>query len=253
MRLYIDKHIDLIDIDEAMGRLSEQRREVVAKITHEGVKRQSIAAYLLLRDALREEYGITEPPIFDYEEGGKPVLRDCPNIHFNISHCKNAVACAVSDRPVGVDIETIRTFRESLGRKVLNEEEYETVIKADEENAAEPTTFAVSTKTAETTEAAVSTETAVSTKTTEPTTFAVSTETAKTLRQVKRSDLEFTKLWTRKEALVKLTGKGIASDLRDILDRTKPIAIDHSHISSPDIRIETIVDGDIVYSTAQYC
>lgn len=33
---------------------------------------------------------------------GKPYLRDYPNAQFNISHSGQFVACAVSDRPIGV-------------------------------------------------------------------------------------------------------------------------------------------------------
>ncbi len=190
MKLYINKNIDAILLDEAMPLLSPQRREKVSEIRHEGVRRQSIAAYLLLCRALREEYGITSPPTFDYEEGGKPFLTDRPDIHFNFSHCKGAVACAVSDTPVGVDIETIHKYNEALCRKVLSEEEHALVLSSD------------------------------------------------------RPDLEFTKLWTRKEALLKLTGEGIRDDLKDILHHPSP--------NTQHPTITTTTDGNLVYSVAEF-
>ena len=42
-------------------------------------------AYMLLKDGLREAYGIVDNPTFEYVKHEKPVLRDYPNIHFNLS------------------------------------------------------------------------------------------------------------------------------------------------------------------------
>jgi 4'-phosphopantetheinyl transferase len=44
--------------------------------------------------------------VFGVEEYGKPFLLDEPGIHFNISHAGKYVVCAVSDTPVGIDVET---------------------------------------------------------------------------------------------------------------------------------------------------
>ncbi len=183
--IYIDKNISSFDLAEAMNMLSAERREKMEAISNEAVRRQGIAAYLLLCKALREEYGITEPPTFGYEDGGKPFILARPYIHFNLSHCSEAVICAVSDRPVGVDIETVRPFKDALARHVLSEEEYHKVVAAPS------------------------------------------------------SALEFIKLWTRKEALLKLTGEGIRTNLKTIFPRE-------------DINIKTTTDDNIVYSVVEW-
>ena len=56
---------------------------------------------------------------------GKPYLKDYPHIHFNISHCDGLVACAIADTPIGIDIEKIHPFRDSILRKVLTPSEQE--------------------------------------------------------------------------------------------------------------------------------
>ena len=66
-------------------------------------------AYLLLKNGLREVYGITENLAFDYVRHEKPVLRDYPHIHFNLSHCKRGVMCVIDDMPIGCDIEEIES------------------------------------------------------------------------------------------------------------------------------------------------
>lgn len=47
--------------------------------------------------------------------GGKPVL---PGFHFSLSHSGTWAVCAVSDRPVGVDLELERSFRPSVERRL---------------------------------------------------------------------------------------------------------------------------------------
>lgn len=54
---------------------------------------------------------------------GKPELISHPDIHFNISHSEDIAACALSRQEIGVDIEKIQPFRESVIRKVLTDGE----------------------------------------------------------------------------------------------------------------------------------
>lgn len=56
---------------------------------------------------------------------GKPELTSYPDIHFNISHCEEIAVCALSRHEIGVDIEKIRPFRDSIIRKALTLEEQE--------------------------------------------------------------------------------------------------------------------------------
>ena len=131
MKIYIDENINDFDLEEAMTLLSEQRREQVARYKLEGPRRQAVAAYLLLRKALREMYGIHDAPVFEYDANGKPSILGHPEIFFNISHCRKAVACVVADSPVGIDVEETCRFSDSIARYTLDDEEYESVVKAD--------------------------------------------------------------------------------------------------------------------------
>lgn len=121
--IYINDDIETLDMASAMARISEQRREKVMLMRNERDRRLSVAAYLLLCDALETEYGMTTPPHFDFHDGGKPFIAGRWDICFSMSHCRCGVACAVSDRPVGIDIETIRPYRHELAERVMNAEE----------------------------------------------------------------------------------------------------------------------------------
>ena len=172
--IYINDKIDQIDLEAAMSRLSDQRREQALRFRHESGRRQSVAAYLLLCDALKKEYGITEPPLFEYGEHGKPRIAPTAQeashrggwegaLHFNLSHCREAVACVLSTQPVGIDIESIRHQNESLIRYTMNDAEQQLIFAAP------------------------------------------------------YPDLAFTRLWTRKEAVMKLSGHGLANDMKSVL------------------------------------
>ena len=128
--IYIDDHIEDMDLNQALTQVSAQRREKALRFHHEAGRRQSVAAYRLLQMALEEEYGITEPQDLAFGEHGKPYLKEHPDIHFSLSHCKVAVACAVSDHPVGIDIEHIRPFNKELAAYVLNEDQLEQVLQS---------------------------------------------------------------------------------------------------------------------------
>lgn len=63
----------------------------------------------LLALALEQEFHLSPPPDTAKEPGGKPFFPSRPDICFNISHSHGAAVCALHDKPVGVDIEKLRS------------------------------------------------------------------------------------------------------------------------------------------------
>ena len=161
--VYLNDDIARFDFQSALPLLSAQRREQALRFRHELGRNTCAAAYLLLREGLRAEYGVSEPPLFEYGEHGKPRLAGLPHIHFNLSHCREAALCVLSDRPVGCDIESIRQYKETLARYTMSGAELERILSAQ------------------------------------------------------RPDVEFTRLWTMKEAALKRSGEGLRSDMRNVL------------------------------------
>ncbi|MCQ2071246.1 MAG: 4'-phosphopantetheinyl transferase superfamily protein [archaeon] len=97
---------------------SERRRKACSYLNTEDRVR-SITAGLLIR--LLEKRYATEMYIGPF---GKPLMRD-DTVQFNISHSGNLVVCAVSDRPVGVDVQTIEEFDDGLLAHILTPSERE--------------------------------------------------------------------------------------------------------------------------------
>ena len=167
MKVLVSEDIWDFDLDEALRDISEQRREQALKFKHEQGQRLCVLAYQLLKKGLQQEYGIIENPIFEYNEHGKPSIVGHPEICFNLSHCKEAVVCVISDLPVGVDVESIREYKESLVRYTMNDEEIREIEPSENPAAT------------------------------------------------------FIRLWTMKEATMKLIGTGISNDMKTVIDTTK--------------------------------
>lgn len=152
-------------LTEAIEALPAERREKALRFRFDDDRKLFVISYLILKAALRDEYGVTGTLEFEYEEKGKPYISGHSDIHFNISHCKNGVAVAVADAPVGIDIECIERIDLKVAPRVCNEEEYKMIM-----NSKDP-------------------------------------------------KLEFCKLWTIKEAIVKQSGLGISTNLKNIISR----------------------------------
>ena len=131
MKVLVSEDIWEFDLEAALGEISAQRREQALRFRYEQGQRLCVLAYQLLKQGLRETYGITENPIFEYNEHGKPSIVGHPDIFFNLSHCKEAAVCAISDHPVGIDVESIREYRESLVRYTMNDAEIREIESAE--------------------------------------------------------------------------------------------------------------------------
>ena len=102
---------------EGYSLLTASRRARVDALVTAQSKLNSMAAGLLLRKFLQ----ITDDAQLNYSENGKPFLPG--GQYFSISHSGNWCALAVSDIPVGADIEVPRGVSSALIRRCLTHEE----------------------------------------------------------------------------------------------------------------------------------
>jgi 4'-phosphopantetheinyl transferase len=164
MKVYINDDIENFDLQQALQGISEQRREQALRYKHEQGQRLCVAAYLLLKQALQEQEGITENPVFEYGEHGKPYIVGHPELHFSLSHCKEAAVCVLSRRPIGIDVESIGRYIDSVARYAMSDVELQQI------------------------------------------------------QQAALPEVAFTRLWTMKESLLKLTGEGINDKMKETLE-----------------------------------
>lgn len=76
---------------------------------------------ILVRFALKDKFSIPMSSLnIQLGEFGKPYLPEYPHIHFNISHSGNYVVCAVAEKEVGIDIQTILKYKKRIAERVLS-------------------------------------------------------------------------------------------------------------------------------------
>ena len=98
--------------------VSAQRREQALRYKHTFGQFCCLKSWLMLQDLVEiPKYRDID---FRYNEHGKPYWENGP--YFSISHCKQGIAVAVDDQPIGIDIEAIRHADEDLIARTMNEE-----------------------------------------------------------------------------------------------------------------------------------
>lgn len=156
--------------------VSAQRREQALRFTHLFGQYCCLKSYEMLQQLLASApYTLHSTPTFDYNEYGAPSIKNGP--YFSISHCKSGIAVAVSNQPIGIDIEVVRSLKVDLVKKTMDSLEQEAILSASQ------------------------------------------------------PDWAFTRLWTRKEAFLKMKGTGIINDLHVALadsNGTKFMQIDNT-------------------------
>ncbi len=171
------------EVARLLNMVSPQRREQALRYKHLFSQYCCLKSYELLLQLLASTpYLLHSTPIFLYNEHGKPYLENGP--YFSISHCKHAIAVAVSEIPIGIDIEHIRTAKSDLVAYTMNEEEQNEIWAAES------------------------------------------------------PDIAFTRLWTQKEAVLKMQGTGIISDIKNTL----------ADIHRIDIQTKVVMEKQYVYS-----
>lgn len=97
--------------------LSPYRREKLMRQKNVLARKQGLGAELLLIKALESAApGILPPLDISCGKDGKPELLGS-GITFNLSHSGSFAACAVSDSPIGLDIQTERDCDRRLAEK----------------------------------------------------------------------------------------------------------------------------------------
>ena len=167
--------------------VSDQRRQQALAYNHLFGQYCCLKSYEILMELLAfTPYTLHHTPHFLYNEYGRPFIEDGPS--FSISHCKYGIAVAVSETPIGIDVEYIRTAKPELVARTMNEKE-----QAEIWAAASP-------------------------------------------------DIAFTRLWTQKEAVLKLQGTGILS-----IDGIKNTLVAIEHV---DVQTKVNIDKQYAYTLA---
>lgn len=122
VKLYISNVISNINLDNIN---IEERKEEIINTTNLDLRRQKYTSFLLLEKISERQFN---KKIEFYKSNNKWL---CKDFYFSISHKDNYVCVAISNSPVGVDIEKIDIKFSNLFEKILTLNEI-SKIKKDE-------------------------------------------------------------------------------------------------------------------------
>lgn len=181
-------------VREMLPLVSEQRRQQALRYSHTFGRFCCLKSYLMLLELLSAVYPEldTSKPEFGYTAQGKPFLLARPDLHFSISHTKNAILVAISDAPIGVDIEAFRSPSAALIARTMNATEQAAITAAAASAASAATAATAATPSG-------------------------------LLEPPGTPEALFSAIWTRKEAVLKLRGTGIEGDLKHVLSGSEAI------------------------------
>ncbi len=108
--------------------VSVEKRKQIMRMRPGIDRRLSLYAEIMVRRIASEFLNIDNSDIEIIRgEYGKPYLKGTENFHFNISHTHNAIAIAIADTPIGIDIERIRPLNDSIVKRLYSFKEKEYV------------------------------------------------------------------------------------------------------------------------------
>lgn len=116
--------------------VSKEKRKRLSRFVRKDDFIRSLASDLLVRVLIVNRLNLSNKEIrFTLNDFGKPYL-DGGRIEFNVSHSGEWVVAAVSQFPVGIDVEQIQPVKLDIARRFFSEQEYSDLLakKGEEQN-----------------------------------------------------------------------------------------------------------------------
>lgn len=109
-----------LECPDIMKELPKERKKKILSCKQKQKRLQCLGAGLLLNMVL-SRYGILSETVC-VDSNGKPIV---DGIYFNLSHSGDLVICAVSEKPVGCDIEKIKDAPKQVAERSFTDAEKE--------------------------------------------------------------------------------------------------------------------------------
>lgn len=111
--------------------ISAEKRERIDRYKHTEDYRRSLLGDVLSRNLLAGMTGKAAGELdICIDEMGKPYVANAKDAYFNVSHSGEYVACIISDRPCGIDIETMDKDNLDIAKRFFARSEYEYISDA---------------------------------------------------------------------------------------------------------------------------
>ena len=116
--------------------LAKERQQKVAARQNTALAKKQLLSSAFLSYTLAKKTKIPANQLqFSYGQYGKPYLvqsvlpeERMQNVEFNLSHSGKYAVVAISDQPVGIDVERLKKNRLSIAKRFFVKEEYEDIL-----------------------------------------------------------------------------------------------------------------------------
>ena len=114
--------------DEWYSLMTPKKKLRVDALHFEKDKKCSVVSDMLAKKAIAD-FCMVEPcdVVLIQRDSGKPYAENL-DVGFNVSHSGDMVVCAVSSKPIGIDIEKIRPVNMKIARRVCSSDELEFIF-----------------------------------------------------------------------------------------------------------------------------
>lgn len=121
------------DIQKWFQYIPKKKQAVILRYKFMEDQKRSLCGELLVRYALGNYLALNGRSIY-FERGpyGKPYMVGNPQCQYNISHAGDWVVCAIDEKPVGIDVETIKTIDIRLAKRFFADIEYKQIQHAQD-------------------------------------------------------------------------------------------------------------------------
>lgn len=155
------------EYDAFFALLDSKKRARISRYKNINDRKSSVCAEMLAKRAIAEKFSVSPYDVkISAKESGQPFCENF-DICLSLSHSGDYAVCAVSDAPVGIDVQKIVPYNPKTAKKVCSQAELDAIEKSADKAA------------------------------------------------------EFIKLWTKKEAVLKMQGTGVVGSMKDCLDGQK--------------------------------
>ncbi len=126
----INNEVDKKLYEKALSYIPENKQKRIKRFLKYEDSLRTLIAEVLIRKIIMQELKIPNGEIFfKINNYGKPYLKDWDEFHFNISHSGKWVVCAISNKPVGIDVERIKDLNIKIADRFFSKEEVEDLYK----------------------------------------------------------------------------------------------------------------------------
>lgn len=130
--------------------LVDERKQRVSRLKNEKLAHKQMLAGIFLQYILSEQlgvlifelvysYGKWGKPELDYEKMNQNLGKNISKLYFNLSHSGRYAVCAVSDYPIGIDLEKKVDKNHTIARRFFHENEVRVLEQINGENIANRT------------------------------------------------------------------------------------------------------------------